>query len=53
MFLSQALVAHTCNPSYSGGRGLQFKTGPRKIALETLPQKKKNHKKELVEWFKV
>jgi hypothetical protein len=42
IFLSQVLVAHACNPSYSGG----------KTVLKTLSQKT-HHKKRLVEWLKV
>jgi hypothetical protein len=57
LFLSQALVAHACNPSYSAGRDLEdlgFKPAPAN-SLETLSQKKKknHHKKGLVEWLKV
>jgi hypothetical protein len=33
----QALVAHACNPSYSGGR--DFKASPGQIVPETLSQK--------------
>jgi hypothetical protein len=57
LFLSQALVAHACNPSYSAGRDLEdlgLKPAPAN-SLETLSQKKKkkHHKKGLVEWLKV
>jgi hypothetical protein len=43
----QMLVSHACNLSYSGGS--QFEARPRQIVHETLSQKKKNHKKGLVE----
>jgi hypothetical protein len=48
-------VAHTCNPSYSGGRDQgesQFEVSPRQIVLEMLSQTKQNktqHKKGLSE----
>jgi hypothetical protein len=45
MTLSQTLVAHTCNPSYSGGKD-QEDCGS-KTAL-----KKNITKKKLVEWLK-
>jgi hypothetical protein len=40
-------VAHSCNPSYSGGsiRRIEVQSQPRQIVGETLFQKKKNHKK--------
>jgi hypothetical protein len=47
---SQALVAHTCNPSYSGGSGFETSLGA--IVCETLSQKNPSQK-ELVEWLKV
>jgi hypothetical protein len=44
---SQVLVAHTCNPSYSGGREQEDQSS--KLAYETLSQKQnKNNKKGLV-----
>jgi hypothetical protein len=49
------LVAHACNPSYSGGRD-QEDQGSKpdgQIVLETLSRKKNHHKKGLVEWLKV
>jgi hypothetical protein len=41
MTASWALVVHTCNPSYSGGRdrGSQLKDNPWQIIRETLSQK--------------
>jgi hypothetical protein len=49
------LVAHAYNPSNKGGRDRRITVGgqPRQIIHETLSQKKKNHKKGLVEWLKV
>jgi hypothetical protein len=52
--LSRVLEAHTCNPSYSGGRD-QEDQGSKpagQIVLETLSQKTL-HKKGLVEWLVV
>jgi hypothetical protein len=34
-------------------RRMEVQSQPRQIVYETLSQKKKNHKKELVEWLKV
>jgi hypothetical protein len=48
------LVAHTCNPSFSGGRDQEdrFKVSPGKYF--TRPYLKKTHyKKGPVEWLKV
>jgi hypothetical protein len=48
--LGRVLVAHTCNPNYSGGS--QFETSPRQIVQEALSQKT-HHKKDLAsEWLK-
>jgi hypothetical protein len=44
------LVAHVCNPSYSGGRD---QSKPRKIVHKTLFQKNASQKKGLMEWLKV
>jgi hypothetical protein len=48
MILSWAPMAYICNPSYSGGRGLQFKASPRQIVLKTLSWKKPITNKGLV-----
>jgi hypothetical protein len=51
-----ALVAHACNPSYSGGRNQKDHSSKPawEIVCETLSQKNLSHtKKELVEWLKV
>jgi hypothetical protein len=47
-------VAHTCNPSYSGGRDQEGRGSkqPGQIVYETL-SRKAHHKKVLVEWLKV
>jgi hypothetical protein len=47
-------MAHTCNPSYSGGRDqVDFGSRPAwEIVHKTLSQKTL-HKKGLVEWLKV
>jgi hypothetical protein len=37
VFLNQALVTHTCNPSYS--EGSQFKASPREVICKTLSWK--------------
>jgi hypothetical protein len=44
---SQAPVAHTCNPSYSGGRvrRWQFEARPRQIVCKTLSGKNPSQKK--------
>jgi hypothetical protein len=50
------LVAHACNPSYSGGRDQEnHSLNPaQQVVWEILSQKKKTHdKKGLVEWLKV
>jgi hypothetical protein len=48
-------VAHTCNPSFSGGRDQEDQGS--KSALENSSQdpilKKAHHKKGLVEWLKM
>jgi hypothetical protein len=49
-FLSQVLVSHTCNPSYSGGRD-QEDLGLKPAWRPYLSQKT-NHKKGLVQWLK-
>jgi hypothetical protein len=51
--LSQALVAHTCNPSYSGGRD-QEDQGSKPVQANNLRPylEKTHHKKGLVEWLK-
>jgi hypothetical protein len=49
-------VAHACNPSYSGGRDLEdhsLKAAQANSSGDPISKKKKNHKKGLVEWFKV
>jgi hypothetical protein len=49
------LVAHTCNPSYSGGRD-QENLDSKPAQANSFPKswkKKKNHKKGLVEWLKL
>jgi hypothetical protein len=47
--ISQPLVAHTCNPCYSGGRdhedGRQFEASPRQIVCETLSPKNPSQKR--------
>jgi hypothetical protein len=54
---SQAPMAHSCNPSYSGGGDQEnhtLKPARAKLFWEPLSQKKKkNHKKGLAEWLKV
>jgi hypothetical protein len=53
--LSQVLVAHTCNPSYSGGRD-QEDCGSKPTLGKWFSRphlKKSHHKKGLVEWLKV
>jgi hypothetical protein len=45
-----ALVAHACNPSYSGGRD-QFEANPEQVVHKTLSQKY-TFKKGLAEWLK-
>jgi hypothetical protein len=44
---SQALVAHACNPNYSGGRDQEDHSSQDPIS------KKKQHKKGLVDWLQV
>jgi hypothetical protein len=50
-------VAHTCNPSYSGGSDQEdhsLKTVQANSLQDPLSEKKKKiHKKGLVEWLKV
>jgi hypothetical protein len=45
--MSQVLVAHTCNPSYSGGRDQedQGSKSTQQIVLKTLSQKKPSQKR--------
>jgi hypothetical protein len=52
---SQALVAHACNPNYSGGRDQEDRSSkPAKTNTSGDPILKKIfHKKGLVEWLKV
>jgi hypothetical protein len=53
--ISQVLVAHTCNPSYSGGRD-QEDYGWKPTWANSLRDpisKKTLHKKGLVEWLRV
>jgi hypothetical protein len=52
--LSRALVAHSCNPSYSGGRDQEdrgSKSAGENSARDSI--KKTHHKKGLLEWFRV
>jgi hypothetical protein len=48
------LVAHACNPSYSGGRDQEAHSSRPARANSFLDpsQKKKNHKKGVREWLK-
>jgi hypothetical protein len=49
------LVAHACNPSYSGGRDQEdsgLKPAQANSSQDSTP-KTTLHKKEMVEWFKV
>jgi hypothetical protein len=50
---SQALVAHACNPGYSGGRDQEDRglSQPGQIVHQTLSPKRTHHKKGLVEWL--
>jgi hypothetical protein len=48
--LARAVVAHACNPSYSGG--LRFKANLGKQFSRPYLEKTR-HKKGLVEWLKV
>jgi hypothetical protein len=53
--ISWVLVAHACNPSYSGGRD-QENHGLKPAQAKSLQDpilKKNHHKKGLVEWLKV
>jgi hypothetical protein len=43
----QVLVAHACNPNYSGGRDQEDHSSQDPIS------KKKQHKKGLVDWLQV
>jgi hypothetical protein len=38
-------MAHTCNPSYSGGRDQAVRSQPKQIVHETLAKKKKHQKR--------
>jgi hypothetical protein len=52
---SQALIAHTCNSSYSGDkRSGEFwlEANPGQIVPEKLSSKNPTQKKRLVEWLK-
>jgi hypothetical protein len=49
--IEPALVAHACDPSYSGGS--RFKASPEQIVLQDPILKNPSQKKELVEWLKV
>jgi hypothetical protein len=52
---SKAIVAHACNPSYSGGRDQEdhsLKLVPRERVRETLSRTKVITKKGLAEWLK-
>jgi hypothetical protein len=54
--ISQALVAHACNPSYSRRqrlRGLQFEASPGKQFARLYLEKPYHKKIGLVEWLKV
>jgi hypothetical protein len=53
---SQALVAHTCNPSYSGGNDQEhcsLKLTWANSSARPYLEKQTLHKKGLVEWLKV
>jgi hypothetical protein len=50
---SRALVAHTCNCSYSGDRDEEDCGSKLAQAKKNFTKKKVLHKKGLVEWFKV
>jgi hypothetical protein len=53
---SWALVAHACNPSYSGGRDQEIAVQSHAVQIvgKTLTQKSHHKKKKgLVEWLKV
>jgi hypothetical protein len=59
--VGQVLVAHICNPSYSGGRAQEnhsLKPAPANSSRDTISKEKKKthkqkqHKKGLVEWLK-
>jgi hypothetical protein len=53
--LKLVLVAHACNPSYSGGRD-QEDHGSKSAQVNSLQDhisKKTHHKKGQVEWLKV
>jgi hypothetical protein len=50
---SQALLAHTCNPSYSGGRDQEnHSLKPEQESSSPDPISKKKNKKGVVEWLK-
>jgi hypothetical protein len=53
--MSQVPVAHTCNPSYSGGRDQEYQgLRPARATSSQEPISERNHyKKGLVEWLKV
>jgi hypothetical protein len=48
----RALMAHACNPSYSGGRD-QEDRGSKPTRANRVYLEKTYHKKQLMEWLKV
>jgi hypothetical protein len=49
-------VAHICNPSFPGGRDQEdhgSKPAQENSSTDPILEKKKNHRKGLVEWLKV
>jgi hypothetical protein len=50
---SLVLVAHTCNPSYSGGRDQEDHSSKPAIGSQDPIFKKPFHKKGLVKWLKM
>jgi hypothetical protein len=46
-------VAHTCNPSYSGGRDQEARDSKPAQANSSQDPISKHHKKGLVEWLKM
>jgi hypothetical protein len=54
--MSRVLVAHTCNPSYSGSRDqedLGLKPAQANSSQDPISKKKPSQKKGLVEWLKL
>jgi hypothetical protein len=54
--ISQVLMGHTCNSSYSGGRDQEdhgSKPAGANSAQDPISKKKNHHKQEMVEWLKV